>query len=405
VALSREAQVSEVIAELVSPHAFENRVNGDTSYWEMFWYSSHGMFQSSRAGRFLRVNPAFARTLGYASPQEMIDLIQNMETDLYVDPDVRHEFRQRVEISDSVQGIQFQAWRKDKSKIWLSVHSRAARNEKGQILCYEGTAEDISARKQSERELQDAHRELVRQSRRLALHVKELEQFSNVLAHDLAAPLRMVCSYLPQLEISCHEKLSDREKALLDYATEGAAHAKALLGGLLRYAKTQPPVSPPPLIDSTVCARFAREALADEIAAAGAAIRIDPLPTVRQDRALLSDIFLNLFSNAIKHAGRESIVVNVSAEDLGEEWQFRVGDNGRGVAESDRERIFFLYQRGDNSTYQEGSGIGLATCRRIVTMSGGRIWVEARPTGGADFLFTIPKSSPSSNRIDPEYPA
>lgn len=125
----------------------------------------------------------------------------------------------------------------------------------------------------------------------------------------------------------------------------------------------------------------------------------DELPVVMGDATQLTQLFQNLIGNAIKFHGDKPPVVNVSAEDIGTEWQINVRDNGIGIDPKFTDRIFVIFQRLHTRTEYPGTGIGLAICKKIVERHGGRIGVEVGSDGGSVFYFTIPKmDSPDENR-------
>ncbi|HMC05625.1 MAG TPA: ATP-binding protein, partial [Actinomycetota bacterium] len=141
--------------------------------------------------------------------------------------------------------------------------------------------------------------------------------------------------------------------------------------------------------------------LGARIAEAGAIVRVDPLPTVASQPTQLGQVFQNLISNALKFipAGVVPEVV-ISAERIGDEWDFSVTDNGIGIEPRHRERIFGMFKRLHSRSEYEGSGIGLALCKRIVERHGGRIGVEAAASGqGSSFWFALPVAPPDAASI------
>jgi signal transduction histidine kinase len=126
---------------------------------------------------------------------------------------------------------------------------------------------------------------------------------------------------------------------------------------------------------------------------AGAAEQVEvagDLPVVRGARSPLGQLFQNLIGNALKFAGDEPLRVVVSAERAGTDWEFSVRDNGIGIAEQDRERVFEIFERLHGRGEFGGTGVGLAICRKVVELHGGRIWVQQSSGGGSDFRFTLP---------------
>jgi signal transduction histidine kinase len=120
-------------------------------------------------------------------------------------------------------------------------------------------------------------------------------------------------------------------------------------------------------------------------------VTYDPLPKVMADPLQLSQVLQNLISNAIKFHGDEKPHIYISAEQKGKEWVFSVSDNGIGIPAEHSERIFEIFQRLHNKKEYPGTGIGLATCKKIVERHGGRIWVKSEPGKGSTFYFTIPE--------------
>ena len=132
------------------------------------------------------------------------------------------------------------------------------------------------------------------------------------------------------------------------------------------------------------------DTLGPQIEAAGARVEVGPLPTVLGVEGELARVFQNLLANALKFRGEAAPVVAVSAARSPREWTLTVADNGPGVSERNRERIFELFARGQVDGEAPGTGLGLAVCRKVVELHGGRIWVEPAPGGGSAFRLTLP---------------
>jgi len=149
--------VPAVTRALAEADERRQRRQADEALWEsrekyrsIFENAVEGIFQSSPEGRFLSVNPAMARMLGFDSPEEMVGTSTDLGTQLYVDSADRVEFRRLMEAHSEVRDFQFRAYRKDRRAIWVSEHARAVRDESGSVVYYEGTTEDITERKKAE---------------------------------------------------------------------------------------------------------------------------------------------------------------------------------------------------------------------------------------------------------------
>ena len=218
----------------------------------------------------------------------------------------------------------------------------------------------------------------------------ELEQFAYVASHDLRQPLRMVSSYLGLIERKLGAALDEDTRTFMDFAVGGAKRMDRLILDLLEYSrigKTRQPV-PVPLAEAAAVALnnltvAVDEANADIVVAEG-------LPTVSGNPMELTRLFQNLIGNALKYRAPERRArIEIGCRHGGHEWLVSIKDNGIGIAPADRERAFGIFQRLVPQEEYEGTGIGLAVCRKIVEHHGGRIWIEAAEGGGSTFLFTL----------------
>jgi light-regulated signal transduction histidine kinase (bacteriophytochrome) len=224
----------------------------------------------------------------------------------------------------------------------------------------------------------------------------DLAQFAYVASHDLLEPLRMVSSYVQLLADRYTGQLDADADEFIAFAVDGATRMKGLIDDLLAYSRAgvtaviRRPVN---------CGVLVRSALADlevAISESGATVVVDELPIVTGDPGQLAQVFQNLLSNALKFVAAERpAVVRVSAERAGTAWCFSVADNGIGIDEAHRARIFMMFKRLHGRAEYPGTGIGLALCQKIVGRFGGRIWLEAPTTGcGSVFRFTLPDAAP-----------
>ena len=217
----------------------------------------------------------------------------------------------------------------------------------------------------------------------------ELEKFASIASHDLQAPMRMVASYVRLLAERYRGRLDADADEFIGFAVDGAERMQRLVRDLLAYARVSTRAREPEPTDAAPILERALANLRLAIAESGATITSTPLPRVRVDASQLGQLLQNLVDNALKFRGDRPVEVHVDAERTLQGWTFSIRDNGVGVAAADRERVFDLFERAHGAVGQ-GSGIGLALCKKIVERHGGRIWVEPGPAGGSIFRFTLP---------------
>ncbi len=253
------------------------------------------------------------------------------------------------------------------------------RDAAGQVQGVFAAARDITGRKRAEEALRRSN--------------VELQQFAYVASHDLQEPLRMVASYVELLARRYKGRIDADADDFIRYAVDGATRMQALINDLLTYSRLGSHAAE---LASTDCERVLNDVLAnlrETIAASGAVVTRDPLPTVIANDQQLGQVLQNLIGNAIKFRGQAPPRVHIRAERRSGAWQFAVRDNGIGIDPEHFERIFVIFQRLHGREAYPGTGLGLAICKRIIEQHGGRIWVESEPGTGSTFSFTIPAAS------------
>lgn len=223
----------------------------------------------------------------------------------------------------------------------------------------------------------------------------DLAQFAYVASHDLSEPLRMVSSYVQLLADRYVGQLDADADEFIAYAVDGATRMKVLIDDLLTYSRAGGTAIIRRPVDCDVLVAAALADLDVVVVESGATVVVGELPTVVGDPGQLAQLFHNLLSNALKFVGADvSAEVRVSAERVDGAWCFSVEDNGIGIAEAHRARIFLMFKRLHGRAEYPGTGIGLALCHKIVSRFGGRIWLEGRSGPGTIFRFTVPDDAP-----------
>jgi len=224
----------------------------------------------------------------------------------------------------------------------------------------------------------------------LARSNKELEQFAYVASHDLQEPLRMITAYTTLLAKRYQGKLDKDADEFIAYAADGAKRMQGLIQDLLTYSRVGTKGKEFALTDCESVLQTILTGLKAAIDESGAVVTHDPLPTVMADAGQIGQLLQNLIGNGVKYRNSMAPQIHVSCRRNGSEWIFSVRDNGIGIDPKYGEKIFVIFQRLHTQQEYEGTGIGLAVCKKIVERHKGRIWVESRLGQGATFYFTIP---------------
>jgi signal transduction histidine kinase len=218
----------------------------------------------------------------------------------------------------------------------------------------------------------------------------ELEQFAYVASHDLQEPLRKVASFTQLLQRRYAGQLDARADQYIEFAVDGARRMQALINDLLQYSRVGRTNREPALVSSDAALNHARSNMAAIIEETGATVETGHLPLVLAELALLTAVFQNLLSNALKFHGDKPPRIVITCTRDEPFWLFSVADNGIGIEAEYAERIFVIFQRLHERSAYPGTGIGLAMTRKIIEYFGGRIWLDTAYTGGSRFLFTLP---------------
>jgi len=243
-------------------------------------------------------------------------------------------------------------------------------DESGEVYALCAVATDISELKQRER---------------------EIEQFAYAASHDLREPLRVISNYLGLLERRHGDDLSADAREYIDYVTDAAQRMKDLIEGLLTYSRIDRRGEAFEPTDLNEVVSEAKANLEMAIERNNAGINIDNLPTVEADATQLVTVFQNLLDNAITYSGDESPTIDITAEHRDRICVFTVADEGIGMDPKQADRAFEIFERMHNGE-NDGTGIGLALCQKIIKRHGGNIWIDTEPGEGTEVHFTLPKT-------------
>ena len=359
-------------------------------YQEIFEKAVEGIFQTTPDGRYLEANPALARIYGYDSAQELLQSITNIERQLYVDQRRRQEFQKRMEEEGEVHEFESEIYRRDGEKIWISESARSVRNHSGQILYYEGIAENISERKRAEAALEKA--------RQTALEATRLKSiFLANMSHEIRTPLNGILAMAGLLR---RTPLNEKQTHFATTIEESGIALLRLINNILDFSKMESgkmtlesaDFDPSALIDSV------SELLAESAERKGLEFIVDVDPNIPSlvsgDATRLRQILNNLAGNAIKFTNEGEIRIHVESRKSRSDkcrLRFEVQDTGIGIDPSVRRKIFQSFTQADQSTNRRfgGTGLGLTISRQLVDLMGGRLQVRSEPGKGSRFWFTL----------------
>jgi PAS domain S-box-containing protein len=284
--------------------------------------------------------------------------------------------------------------RKDGKYIVVYDRGYIVRDASGRALRMIGATQDITQRKEYENSLKKLSADLGRYAKELADSNAELEQFAYVASHDLQEPLRMISSFLTQLEKKYHDILDEKGKQYIHFAVDGAMRMRQIILDLLEFSRVGRFDNEPEEIDTARLVEEVQSLFMNQISEKQAVVTIRPMPVIRTHRSPLRQVFHNLLGNALKYTHPEVAPHIVIGGEQGDtEYRFFVADNGIGIAPDYFEKIFILFQRLHSNKEYAGTGMGLALCKKIINNMGGRIWVESEEGKGSTFYFSIPKNS------------
>ena len=255
-----------------------------------------------------------------------------------------------------------------------------------------GNFQDINERKLVELKLQELNEVLEHRAKQLAVSNEELQQFAYVASHDLQEPLRMVSSFLTLLEKKYAEQLDEKANQYIHYAVDGAQRMRHVILDLLEYSKVGNIDEARKKINLKLLIEEILILHRKQIQEIEASFVIDPLPTINSFETPIRQVFQNLISNGLKyHSKVEKPIITISAKEDEDYYEFSVTDNGIGIDEMFKEKIFQIFQRLHTKDQYHGTGVGLAICKKVMDSMKGEIWLDTNYKKGTKFCFKIPR--------------
>ncbi len=329
-------------------------------------------------------NPSFCRFTGYTREEVVGKTPRILKSD-DTPPEVHADLWRTIRDGREWRGELLNRC-KDGTLYWASLVISPVMDEGRGLRGFVGQQEDISERKRIEVRVAELLTELKESN-------EELEKFAYIASHDLRQPLRMINSYLGLLRKKLNAAFDEEATEYFTFAAEGAKRLDRMIVDLLEFSR----IGKQSVMGSVdlggvlaECLRYFDLTIRDT----GASVSVaENLPTLSGDRSELTRLFQNLIGNALKYSPDDrKPVVEVACRDAGRDWVFSVKDNGIGIDADCLDRVFGIFQRMVSREKYEGTGIGLAVCRKVVEHHGGRIWVESEVDQGSTFFISLPKT-------------
>ncbi|MEO6738743.1 MAG: PAS domain S-box protein, partial [Chthoniobacteraceae bacterium] len=361
----------------------------EENYRKIFENAIEGIFQISPEGNFLTANPALAVILGYSSPAELIAAVTDMGRQIYLHPARWETFCTAMARDSSVADFECEMTCRNGSVIWVSKHARTVTDGAGKIVCYEGTLENITARREAEAAM-SAVRDSALESARLK------SEFLANMSHEIRTPMNGIIGMTGLL---LDTELSSRQRDFAETIVDSSEALLKIINDILDFSKIEAGMLTFEEIDfdlndvaEGVVDLFSGRALSKGIELS--LFVADNVPvTLNGDPGRLRQVIANLVGNALKFTDEGEVRLTVRAQESGGDGtklHFEVMDTGIGISKDQQSRLFQAFVQADGSTTRRhgGTGLGLAISRRLVSQMGGEVWIESEIGCGSRFHFT-----------------
>jgi PAS domain S-box-containing protein len=400
--LEKVLQENEVLKKKIKELSEKNNITAEKKYQTLFMQLKDVVYESSREGKLIDINPSGVELFGYDSKEELLKI--NIAEDLYVNPEERQKLLDKLEKEGYVKNYEIKIKTKSGEEIIVLETSYMIKDENGNVTSYSGIIKDVTETKKREKLLEKYNNELAEVNKQLKKSEQELkklndekDKFFSIIAHDLKSPFNALLN-LSEFLVKDLSELSMEEIRSFSKEINKSAHSVFdLLLNLLQWAqiKTGRLKQNPEKISLSALANNSI-ILLESVAAKKAVTIINNIDNSHfflGDRTMISSVLQNLISNSIKFSRRNSEVI-LSSRVEGDKIIVSIKDRGVGISSENMKRLFKLDEHltTPGTSNESGTGLGLILCKELVEKNKGKIWAESKEQFGTTFFFSLVKT-------------
>lgn len=382
----------------ISRDITERKINEETilRFKKIFDVANFGAVLATTTGRLVYVNNYFAECHGFTNQNLIGEPLSIFHT-----PDQFMKIELKIEEllqNGKIDSVEMMHHHQNGTDFPMLMNGLVLYTENGRPEFLVATAIDVTESKLVKEEIYKLNEELeqrvANRTAQLEAANKELEAFSYSVSHDLRAPLRHIHCFINLILENKNSNLTNDELEYLHLVLKSAMEMGELIDALLSFSRLNKTEIQKTRIDSEPMLEQLQEFFSEEFKTRTIKVKINELPPITGDYQLIRQVWMNLFSNAVKYTGKkENAAIEIGSFEQDSETVFFIKDNGAGFNMKYENKLFNVFQRLHKTRDFEGIGIGLANVNRIITKHGGRCWATGEPDRGATFYFSLPQNN------------
>jgi PAS domain S-box-containing protein len=359
--------------------AEENLKISETKFRSIYENFEDVYFKTQLDGTIIDLSPSFERNFKMPCSEGL----GKSTLDFYYHTEDRERAIDLLSRNENLNDFDAQFVDGEGNLLFFSVNARLIRDSYGKAAYFEGTMRNVNERSMMQEEM-------LAKNRTLEFQNTELEQFAYIASHDLQEPLITVIHCIELLQEGLYDNLDEDQKQYLEFINSSTSRMQQLVKGLLDYSR----IGKGRKNSQIDCNEIIANVLSDMNASlkeSNAIVEYENLPTIQGYTTEIRQLFQNIISNANKFRKKDQQPkIKITAVQEESNWVFSIEDNGIGIEDEDKDKVFVIFKRLHNRNEYHGTGIGLSHCKKIVEHHNGTIWVESEPNEGSTFKWTFP---------------